>query len=342
MRIPRGSHYSIQSPRPVIYISTVGRYILVTVPFGRPGLCRDIMSDYRIISVNGLVKRYGGRTALDSVDLDVRAGEIYAFLGPNGAGKTTTVRIMSGLTGFDSGSVRIDGHDIVSDAKAAKSAIGVIQQQVSLDKDLTVWENMMVHAMYHGLPAEKRKQRIEELSDYIGLREYFGYKVDKLSGGWKKRVAIICALMHSPKLLFLDEPTVGLDIQARRSLWDLLRKLNDDGMTIFLTTHYIEEAESLCSRVGIIENGKIICQGTPGELTARLGKVTVEYFGPDRNTKYLYFDSRAEADDFVRTLDDTHTVTVRATGLSDAFVEITGAKIGDNGKSMKEGHRCPC
>lgn len=296
--------------------------------------------DYRIIAVRDLVKRYGDRTALDSVDLDVNAGELYAFLGPNGAGKTTMVRIMSGLSGFDGGTVRIDGHDIVRDAKAAKASIGVIQQQVSLDKDLTVWENMMVHAMYHSLPKEKRIRRIEELSDYTGLREYFDYKVDKLSGGWKKRVAIVCALMHSPKLLFLDEPTVGLDIQARRDLWDLLRKLNDDGMTIFLTTHYIEEAESLCNRVGIIEKGKIVCQGTPAELTSRLGKVTVEYFGTDRKTKYLYFDTRAEADEFVKTLDDTHTVTVRSTGLSDAFVEITGATIGSNGSVVKEGHRC--
>ncbi|WP_400206820.1 ABC transporter ATP-binding protein [Methanomethylophilus alvi] len=261
----------------------------------------------------------------------VKRGEMYAFLGPNGAGKTTTVRVLSTLTGFDEGSVVIDGHNIVEEPREAKAAIGVIQQHISLDKDLTVWENMMSHALYQQMPKEDRKKRIDQLSEYIGLGEYYNYKVDSLSGGWKKRVAIVCALVHSPKLLFLDEPTVGLDIQARRGLWDLLRKLNDDGMTIFLTTHYIEEAESLCNRVSFIEKGKIIAEGTPEELAHRIGVATVEYFGPDHKTQYKYFQTRAEADGFAKTLDETYTVTVRRTNLEDAFVEMTGNKIGDNG-----------
>ena len=289
------------------------------------------MSDDYIIAVDGLIKKYGEKNALDGISMHIKRGEMYAFLGPNGAGKTTTVRVLRTLTNFDEGTVFIDGHNILKEPRAAKSAIGVIQQQVSLDKDLTVWENMMVHAMYQDIPRAERKKRIDDLAEYIGLGEYYNYKVDKLSGGWKKRVAIVCALVHQPKLLFLDEPTVGLDIQARRGLWDLLRKLNEGGMTIFLTTHYIEEAESLCNRVGFIEKGKIIAEDTPENLAKRLGEFTVEYFGADRKTQYVYFKTKSEADEYAKTLDESHTVTVRRTNLSDAFVEMTGNKIGDNG-----------
>lgn len=285
--------------------------------------------DY-IIAVDGLVKKYGEKNALNGINMHIKRGEMYAFLGPNGAGKTTTVRVLSTLTGFDEGTVKINGYDITKEPMNAKSAIGVIQQHISLDKDLTVWENMMVHAMYQKIPRAERKQRISDLAEYIGLGEYYNYKVDKLSGGWKKRVAIVCALVHQPKLLFLDEPTVGLDIQARRGLWDLLRKLNEDGMTIFLTTHYIEEAESLCNRVGFIEHGRIIAEDTPDNLAKKLGEFTVEYFGSDRKTQYRYFANKTEAEEFSQGLDDTYTVTVRRTNLSDAFVEMTGNKIGDN------------
>ncbi len=290
-----------------------------------------------IVSVSNLVKNYGDKRALDGIDIHVKRGEMYAFLGPNGAGKTTAVRVLSTLAGFDSGEVYIDGHDVKKEPIEAKTAIGVIQQQISLDKDLTVWENMMVHAMYHKIPRPERKQRVDELADYIGLREYYNRRVDTLSGGWKKKVAIVCALVDRPKLLFLDEPTVGLDIQSRRSMWDLLRKLNDDGMTIFLTTHYIEEAESLCGRVSIINHGKIIAEDTPAELSKRLGSFTVEYYGTDRKTQYCYFNSKEEADSFSKTLDDTNTVLLRRTNLSDVFVKLTGNQIAENGTANAKG-----
>ncbi len=290
-----------------------------------------------IVSVSNLVKNYGDKRALDGIDIHVKRGEMYAFLGPNGAGKTTAVRVLSTLAGFDSGEVYIDGHDVKKEPIEAKTAIGVIQQQISLDKDLTVWENMMVHAMYHKIPRSERKQRIDELANYIGLREYYNRRVDTLSGGWKKKVAIVCALVDRPKLLFLDEPTVGLDIQSRRSMWDLIRKLNDDGMTIFLTTHYIEEAESLCGRVSIINHGKIIAEDTPAELSKRLGSFTVEYYGTDRKTQYCYFNSKEEADSFSKTLDDTNTVLLRRTNLSDVFVELTGNQIAENGTANAKG-----
>lgn len=293
------------------------------------------MDSENIIEVKGLVKKYGEKNALDGIDMTVRKGEMYAFLGPNGAGKTTTVRVLSTLTGFDSGTVKINGFDILKNPIEAKSSIGVIQQQISLDKDLTVWENMMVHALYHKIPRAERKKRIDELADYIGLREYYNRSVNSLSGGWKKKVAIVCALIDKPKILFLDEPTVGLDIQSRRSLWDLLRKLNDDGMTIFLTTHYIEEAESLCTRISIINSGKIIAEDTPENLSKRLGAFTVEHYGSDRKTQYHYFNTKDEADAYSKSLPDDVTVTLRRTNLSDCFVELTGNQIEANGSMMK-------
>jgi len=283
-----------------------------------------------IIVVENLVKRYDGKAAVDGIDLRVRKGEVFGFLGPNGAGKTTTVRLLSSLATIDGGRVWIDGHDIVKEPMNAKACMGVIQQHISLDKDLTVRENMMQHAMYHKIPRPERASRIDELVGYAGLDRYMDYMVNSLSGGWKRRVAIVCALFHRPALLFLDEPTAGLDIQARRLLWDLIRQLNRDGTTIFLTTHYIEEAETLCDRVGIIDNGRIIATGTPKELCGRVGSVAVEYFDGDRGTQYRYFPSRDDAGDFMRALggEDT-TIVLRNTNLEDCFVELTGKTVGD-------------
>ena len=282
----------------------------------------------KVIEVRGLVKRFGNKVAVDGVDLDVYNGEIFAFLGPNGAGKTTTVRVLSTLTDFDEGIVKVDGYDIRKHSNQAKRRMGVIQQHISLDKDLTVWENMMQHTMYHKIPKSERRNRIDELVRYVGLEEYTDYMVNSLSGGWKKRVSIVCALLHNPKILFLDEPTAGLDIQARRMLWDLIKKLNMDGTTTFLTTHYIEEAEALCHRVGIINNGKIIALGTPQELTDRIGKVAVEHFNNSGKTEYNYFRDRDSANSYAATLTGQERVVIRRTSLEDCFVELTGTTVG--------------
>jgi len=282
----------------------------------------------KVIEVRGLVKRFGNKVAVDSIDLDVYNGEIFAFLGPNGAGKTTTVRVLSTLTDFDEGIVKVDGYDIREHSNQAKRRMGVIQQHISLDKDLTVWENMMQHTMYHKIPKSERHNRIDELVRYVGLEEYTDYMVNSLSGGWKKRVSIVCALLHNPKILFLDEPTAGLDIQARRMLWDLIKKLNMDGTTTFLTTHYIEEAEALCHRVGIINNGKIIALGTPQELTDRIGKVAVEHFNNSGKTEYNYFKDRDSANAYAATLTGQERVVIRRTSLEDCFVELTGTTVG--------------
>lgn len=282
-----------------------------------------------IIVAEKLVKKYNGKAAVNGIDLRVRKGEVFGFLGPNGAGKTTTVRLLSSLATIDEGRILIDGHDIVKEPIEAKSCMGVIQQHINLDKDLTVKENMMQHAMYHKIPRSQREPRIAELVKYAGLEKYLDHMVNSLSGGWKRRVAIVCALFHKPALLFLDEPTAGLDIQARRLLWDLIRQLNKDGTTIFLTTHYIEEAEALCDRVGIIDEGEIIALGTPKELCGKLGSTAVEYFGDSKKTQYKYFQGRDEANEFIRTLGGEETVILRNTSLEDCFVELTGKTVGD-------------
>ena len=281
-----------------------------------------------IIYATGLTKRFGDRVAVDHIDLAVKKGEVFGFLGPNGAGKTTTVRLLSSLATIDEGTVLIGGHDLVKEPRVAKSYMGVIQQHISLDKDLTVRENMMQHAMFHKIPRAERNQKIDELVKYVGLEEYLDKMVDSLSGGWKRRVAIVCALFHNPDIIFLDEPTAGLDIQARRLLWDLIRKLNADGTTVFLTTHYIEEAESLCDRIGIINHGKIITLDTPQNLCEQAGKVAVEFFKEDGRTEYRYFKSREEAKEFSDTLGDEYTVLIRKTNLEDCFVMLTGSSVG--------------
>lgn len=276
-----------------------------------------------------LTKKYGAVTAIDCLDLKVHAGEIYGFLGPNGAGKTTTIRVLTTLTKPTSGRALVNGFDVVNESDAVKKVIGVVQQHVSLDRDLTVRENMEFRARLHHLESSERKKRIAELLDYVELTEEADRQVDTLSGGMKKRAMIVSSLMHSPKVLFLDEPTVGLDAQTRRRLWDLIRRLHLDGTTIFLTTHYIEEAEALCQRVGIIDQGRLIDLGEPLELRQRLGLVTVETLVNNKETHYQYFADRAAATSYVQNLPpEAKTVIIRDSNLEDVFVELTGRKVG--------------
>ena len=280
-----------------------------------------------VIEINNLVKKYEDKTAVDGISFSVHEGELFGFLGPNGAGKTTTVRCISTLTNITSGQVLVNGVDIVKDQTHAKQYIGVIQQQISLDKDLTIRENMISHAMYHGMGKKERDERISELTEYFGLGEYLDKPVDSLSGGWKKRAAIVCAMLHQPKVLFLDEPTTGLDINARRLLWDVVKRLNATGTTIVLTTHYIEEAQVLCDRVGIIDRGKIIALDTPRALIDRTGKMCVENL-EGKKTVYRYFPSMAEAQQYV-TDNKLEDAVMRRTSLEDVFVELTGKSVGD-------------
>lgn len=276
-----------------------------------------------------LTKQYGDIKAIDNLDLKVKKGEIFGFLGPNGAGKTTTIRVLTTLTKPTSGTAKVGGFDVVKQPEKVKEVLGVVQQHISLDRDLTVKENMEFHARLHRIESSKRKQRISELLNYVELTDCGDKMVDSLSGGMKKKAAIVCSLLHEPSVLFLDEPTVGLDPQARRRLWDLIRRLNLDGTTIFLTTHYIEEAEALCGRVGIMHHGRLIALDTPQEMRRKLGQITVETLVDNKQTRYMYFQDRAEATRHIQNLSaDTKTIIIRETNLEDVFVEQTGEKVG--------------
>jgi ABC-2 type transport system ATP-binding protein len=276
-----------------------------------------------------LTKNYDKVKAIQDLDLRVHRGEIFGFLGPNGAGKTTTIRVLTTLTRPTSGFASVGGFDVAKEPDKVKRVIGVVQQHLSLDRDLTVRENMEFHARLHRLGSSERRQRISELLGYVELTEYADKMVDRLSGGMKKKAAIVCSLLHQPTVLFLDEPTVGLDAQARRRLWDLVRRLNLDGTTIFLTTHYIEEAEALCGRVGIMHHGSLIALGTPLELRKKLGPIAVETLADNKATRYQFFADRAAAARYAQNLSDAKTVIIRDSNLEDVFVEQTGEKVGD-------------
>jgi ABC-2 type transport system ATP-binding protein len=282
------------------------------------------------IYTENLCKNYGSVKAIDNLNLSVPDGEIFGFLGPNGAGKTTTIRVLTTLTHPTSGHVSVGGYNVKYESDAVKKVIGVVQQHLSLDRDLTVRENMEFHARIQHLNSFKRKQRIAELLEYVELTEYADKMVDTLSGGMKKKAAIVCSLIHEPKLLFLDEPTVGLDAQARRRLWDFVRRLNKDGTTIFLTTHYIEEAEVLCDRVGIMHHGQLINVDTPANLREKVGSIVVETLVGNKETHYQFFVNRDAANHYVKGLpSDVKTVIIRESNLEDVFIEQTGEKVGD-------------
>ena len=284
-----------------------------------------------MITVEKLTKVYGEVKAVEDLNLVVHPGEIFGFLGPNGAGKTTTIRILTTLTKPTSGHAWVNGFDVLREPLKVKETIGVVQQHLSLDRDLTVRENMELHARLHHLKPSERRQRITELLDYVELTTQSNRIVEDLSGGMKRRLMIARALIHRPKLLFLDEPTVGLDAQTRRRLWELIRHMNHDGTTVLLTTHYIEEAEALCGRVGIIHQGHLIALGSPLELRQRLGLVTVETLSNNKNTHYNYFPDRTAATSYAQGLSpNIKTIIVRESNLEDVFVELTGRKVDED------------
>jgi ABC-2 type transport system ATP-binding protein len=280
-----------------------------------------------LIDAKGIVVRFGENTAVDNVDVKVMSGEIYGFLGPNGAGKTTTIRVLTTLLRPDAGNIIIDGLKIPSDNKEIRKKIGFVQQMISLDKDISVKENIICHGYMQKVPKKEIKTRMEDISEVLGLTPYYDYTVVHLSGGWQRKTAIACALMHGPKILFLDEPTAGLDTQSRHMLWDMIRQLNRAGTTIFLTTHYIEEAENLCDRVAIINNGKMVALGSPQELCDKIGHFAVEYEDSGGNINYRYFSERDAAKEFTAGFGDSDSVLLRRTTLEDVFLEMTGRKI---------------
>lgn len=283
-----------------------------------------------VIVTENLTKKYGDIWAVKDLNLNVHSGETFGFLGPNGAGKTTTIRMLTTLTKPTSGRAWVNGFDVVKEPDNVKKEFGIAQQHMSLDRDLNVKENLELHARLHHLGSSERKRRIAELLDYVGLTEQADRMVMALSGGMQKRVMIVRALIHRPNILFLDEPTVGLDAQTRRRLWELIRRLNRDGVTIFLTTHYIEEAEALCQRVGIIHQGRLITLDKPVDLRQKLGLFTVETLANNTNTQYHYFPDRAAAKSYVQNLPpELKTIIIRESNLEDVFVELTGQKVSE-------------
>lgn len=221
------------------------------------------------IEIQGLTKRYGPITAVDGLDLTVRQGELFALLGVNGAGKTTTIKMLSCLTRPDGGDARLLGRSIVSDA-AVKNCIGVSPQETAVAPNLTARENLALLCGVHGLSRQETAARTEELSRALGLEPILARRAGKLSGGWQRRLSIAMALVARPEILFLDEPTLGLDVLARAELWDVIRALKGR-ITVILTTHYMEEAEALSDRVGVMKDGRLLALGTPEELKAQTG-----------------------------------------------------------------------
>jgi len=230
-----------------------------------------------MIRAQGLVKTFGDFTAVDNIAFDVARGEIFAFLGPNGAGKTTTIKMLTTLLRPTSGSVSLDGLNPVTDQTAARKRFGIVFQDPSVDDELTAYENMDFHGVLYSVPRKLRQQRIEALLKLFELWDRRKDQVKQFSGGMRRRLEIARSLLHTPKIIFLDEPTLGLDPQTRNQLWTHIKRLNaEEQVTVFLTTHYMEEAERVAHRIAIIDHGKIIAQGTPDELKAQTGTETLE------------------------------------------------------------------
>ncbi len=230
-----------------------------------------------IIQVNRLTKTFGRVQAVNEISFEVQPGELFALLGPNGAGKSTTLKILTTLLKPTAGSVTIDGHDPLKQAGQARRSFGVVFQDMSLDEDLTAAENLELHGVLYDLPKDLIQKRTEALFNMMDLWERRNSLVKEFSGGMKRRLEIARALLHAPKILFLDEPTLGLDPQTRSILWAYLRELNQaDGTTIFFTTHYLEEAERLAQRAGVIDHGKLIALDTPEALKKQANSASLE------------------------------------------------------------------
>ncbi len=310
------------------------------------------------IRIRGLSKWYGDFQALKSVDLDIQQGEFYGLLGPNGAGKSTTIHILTGLANFSVGDVQVLGHDVVSDFRFTRSNIGLAAQEFNFDPFFSIEKLLTLQGGYFGLRKQEAVQRAEELLRQFGLHEKRKQNYRKLSGGMKRRLQIAKALVHEPIILILDEPTAGVDVELRHMLWDYLRRLNDEGVTILLTTHYIEEAEQLCERVSIINRGEIIAEGAPHQLMDAMGMGCIElqlheqpehlpdmFNGYDARLEDNLIRIRVEhpSKELAKLLNqvneeniDLYEVRVRESSLEDVFVKLTGKSMAEeavNGQS---------
>jgi ABC-2 type transport system ATP-binding protein len=277
------------------------------------------------IEVRGLTRTFGRTVAVDKVDFRVGRGELFAFLGPNGAGKTTTINMLTGLLRPDTGEVRYHGELFDPRKLAVKRLIGVVPQHNNLDRELTAAENLQIHGRLFGMSGKELQQRIDICLEFADLAAKRDTPASKLSGGMKRKLVIARALLHQPEILFLDEPTVGLDPHSRRKMWAFLRRINQEqNCTVFLTTHYIEEAEALADRVLIIDQAKIIAGGTPEQLKQTAGNVVLDIYNQDEIDNEFFPDRPAA----LRRLEQLDTsVRIRETTLEDVFLQLTGKRI---------------
>lgn len=278
------------------------------------------------VCVQNLHKVYSNAHVVNDLSLSIQPGESFGLLGPNGAGKSTTIRMLTTLTKPSDGHLVVAGYDVQRSPTDVRRQIGVVLQQTSVDGDLTVWENMEFHGRMHHIPNPQRQRRIDDWLEFVELSDRRDSKVKTLSGGMKRRLQIARALLHNPKILFLDEPTVGLDPQTRRRLWEIIRSLNQQGMTMLLTTHYMEEVEFLCNRVGILDQGKLIELGTIEELRHRHGEGIVMRQTGDR-WSYTFFPTLDAANRYFEQQPDKTGMMTRASNLEDIFVELTGRNL---------------
>jgi len=299
------------------------------------------------LEVRGLRKSYGGQEVVCGIDLEVAPGECFGLLGPNGAGKTTTLRLCLGLADPDAGEIRLLGHEVPARAREARAQVGVVPQFDSLDPDFSVAENLVVYGRYFGLADRDVAPRIPQLLEFAGLAGRAEAKIQALSGGMKRRLTLARALVNDPRMLFMDEPTTGLDPQARHLIWERLRRLMQEGRTLVLTTHFMEEAERLCNRVAIMDRGRIIAHGTPRELIARhIESQVVEAHGPGvegwlelarplvqrtelaGDTVFCYAVDAGPVIASLRTRPEL-TYLHRPANLEDLFLKLTGRDLRD-------------
>ena len=300
-----------------------------------------------VLSARALKKSYGGLEVVRGIDLAVASGECFGLLGPNGAGKTTTLRLCLGLTHPDGGEIELLGEPIPARAREARMRVGVVPQFDNLDPDFSVTENLLVYGRYFGMPAKAIAARVPALLEFAGLTGRADAKINALSGGMKRRLTLARALVNDPQLLFMDEPTTGLDPQARHLIWERLRRLTQEGKTIILTTHFMEEAERLCNRLAIMDGGRVIVQGTPRSLIAEhIERQVVEVHGPGyeawmERAKSLaprveragdsVFCYAEDVEPILRNLSGNGELSYlhRQANLEDVFLKLTGRDLRD-------------
>jgi len=317
-----------------------------------------------ILYVENLTKRFGNITAVDGISFEVEEGTIFGFLGPNGAGKTTTINILCTLLTPTSGRAFIDGHDCVKEPSEVREKIGIVFQDNTLDKELTAYENLLFHSYLYGIPKNERKQRIMDALNFVGLFDRKNDPVKKFSGGMKRRLEVVRSIIHQPRVLFLDEPTLGLDPHSRTNLWEFISELPErHDVTVFMTTHYMEEAE-ICNKIAIIDKGKIIAQGSPEDLKKMIGgdviylkttnnkraindiKNTLNLDAHEKNGEIFISVSRGDAciPKLISALADmVVSVRLQRPTLNDVFLKLTGKDIrpeaASGGDELKESIR---